>query len=330
MRKAIETTLEAAEGDIEIIAVLDGYWPVPNISDDPRVVLIHHTEPVGQRRGVNEAAEIAKGKFILKTDGHSTFDKDFDVKLAADCEYDWTVIPRMYNLHAFDWVCKSGHRFYQDNADPHKKNYCANTAKVELSGVVGKIERLKVKKKTNTKKYKVLQEKVGTLNSIIANCKEEVEIEYVYKPRKFKLTDFMYMNSDLRVKYWSSYRKRPEAKGDIVDVMNGQGACWFMHRDRFLELGGLDEKHGFWGQVGVEVACKAWLSGGRQVVNKKTWFSHMFRTTSEFAFPYKIRASKQEEARAYSRDLWLNDKWPQATRKFNWLIEKFKPVPTWN
>ena len=113
LRKTIETTLEAAEGDIEVIAVLDGYWPVPNIPDDPRVILIHHAEPVGQRRAINEGARIAGGEFILKTDGHSTFDKGFDVKLAKDCEEDWTVIPRMYNLHAFDWVCGE-HRFYQD------------------------------------------------------------------------------------------------------------------------------------------------------------------------------------------------------------------------
>jgi len=300
LRKTIETTLEAAEGDIEIIAVCDGYWPVPNISDDDRVTLIHHSEPVGQRRAVNEAAEIAKGKYILKTDGHSMFDKGFDIKLAADCEYDWTVIPRMYNLHAFDWVCRDSagdvrHRFYQDKFNPHKKNLCPD-CKQELG----------------------------------PDSWTKLEIEYVWKIRRHKRTDFMYMDKDLRVQYWNSYRKRPAAKGDIVDVMNGQGACWFQHRDRFLEMGGLDEKHGFWGQVGAEVACKAWLSGGRHVVNKKTWFSHMFRTTGAFGFPYKIRGSKQEEARKYSRDLWLNDKWPQAKRKFNWLIDKFKPVPTWN
>jgi hypothetical protein len=287
LAKTIETTLEAAEGDIEIIAILDDYWPVPNIPDDPRVTLIHHSEPVGQRRAVNEAAEIAKGKYILKTDGHSTFDKGFDVKLAKDCEYDWTVLPRMFNLHAFDHVCKNKHSFYQDKFNPHKKNICPT-------------------------------------------CNEPLEIEYVWEPRQHKRTDFMYIDSDLRVQYWNSYRKRDEAKGDIVDVMNGPGACWFQHRDRFLELGGLDEGHGFWGQVGVEVACKAWLSGGRHVVNKKTWFSHMFRTTGVFGFPYKIRASKQEAAREYSRDLWLNNKWPLAKRKFNWLVEKFGPVPTWN
>ena len=286
LKKTIETTLEASEGEIEIVAVCDGYWPDPPIGDDDRVILIHHSEPVGQRQAVNEAAGIAKGKYILKTDGHSTFDKGFDIKLAADCEYDWTVIPRMYNLHAFDWVCKNNHRFYQDKADPHKENKCPD-------------------------------------------CNEIMEIEYVWKIRKHKKTDFMRISPNLRVQYWNNYKKRDEAKGDIVDVMNGQGACWFQHKDRFLELGGLDEKHGSWGQVGVEVAMKAWLSGGRHVVNKKTWFAHMFRTTGSFSFPYKIRASAQEYAREYSRDLWLNDKWPMATRKFQWLIDKFSPIPDW-
>jgi len=287
LKKTIESTLEAAEGDIEIIAILDGYWPDPNIIDDPRVTLIHHTEPVGQRRAVNEAAQMARGKYILKTDGHSMFDKGFDIKLAADCEYDWTVIPRMYNLHAFDWVCvKCSRRSYQDKFDPHKENVCPE-------------------------------------------CKGSLKIEYVWKPRLHKKTDFMYFDKNLKVQYWYRYTKRPEAKGDIVDIMNGVGACWFQHRDRFLELGGLDEEHGSWGQVGVEVGCKAWLSGGRHVVNRKTWFAHMFRTTKEFTFPYQIKGSDQENARKYSRDLWTNDKWPQQKRSFKWLLEKFAPVPTW-
>ena len=155
LRKTIETTLEASEGDIQIIAVCDGYWPVPNIQDDPRVTLIHHSEPVGQRHAINEAVSIAEGEFILKTDGHSTFDKGFNVKLAKDCEHDWTVIPRMYNLHAFDWVCGE-HRFYQDKFDPHKQNVCPD-------------------------------------------CGKPLEIEYIWKPRRHKRTDYMYMDTDLRL-----------------------------------------------------------------------------------------------------------------------------------
>lgn len=282
--RTINGILKSAEGEIEIIAVLDGYWPEP-IRDDPRVTLIHHTIPIGQRAAVNEAARIAKGKFILKTDAHSIFDKGFDVKLAADCEYDWTVIPRMYNLHAFDWVCENSHRFYQDKFRPEGGN--------------------------------------------CKECGKSVKIEWVWKKRIHKKTDFMYMDDKLKVQYWYKYAKRKESKGDIVDIMNGVGACWFQHKKRFWELGGLDEEHGSWGQVGVEVACKAWLSGGRHVVNKKTWFAHMFRTTKEFTFPYEVKVKQQNIARAYSRDLWLNDKWPLAKKSFRWFLEKFQPVPSW-
>ena len=287
LAKTIESVLEAAQGEIEVIAVLDGEWDNPKVKDDPRITLIRHDEPKGQRASINEAARLAKGKYILKTDGHSMFDKGFDVKLAENCEPDWTVIPRMYNLHAFDWLCENGHRFYQDKANPHKVNYCPE-------------------------------------------CKKQLKIKMVWKIRKHKRTDFMYIDNNLKVKYWNSYGKRSEAKGNIADVMNGIGACWFQYKDRFWELGGLDEKHGFWGQVGVEVACKAWLSGGRHVVNKGTWFAHVFRTTGSFSFPYRIRGRDQQKAEKYSRDLWLNNKWPLQKRKFNWLIDKFAPVPTWN
>lgn len=287
LSKTIASVLKASRGEIEVIAVLDGNWDTPTVEDDPRVTLIHHDSPIGQRAAVNEAASLAKGKYILKTDGHSTFDKGFDVKLAENCEHDWTVIPRMYNLHAFDWVCENGHRFYQNKANPHKINLCPE-------------------------------------------CKKRLRIKMVWKIRKHKRTDFMHFDNKLKVKYWGSYKNRPEAKGDIVDVMNGIGACWFQHRERFLELGGLDENHGFWGQVGVEVACKAWLSGGRQVVNKKTWFAHVFRTTGEYGFPYRNPGREQQKAEKYSRNLWLNDEWPQQERKFQWLIDKFSPVPTWN
>ena len=102
-----------------------------------------------------------------------------------------------------------------------------------------------------------------------------------------------------------------------------------MPRDRFFAIDGLDEKHGSWGQFGVEIACKSWLSGGRQVVNKRTWFSHLFRTQGgDFSFPYQISGNDQDRAKAYSRDLWLNNKWEKAVRPLSWIIEKFNP-PTW-
>ncbi|WP_370574779.1 glycosyltransferase family 2 protein [Methanomethylovorans sp.] len=282
----IDSILTNMEGDTEIIVILDGYWPDPPIQDNPRVVIVHHTVPVGQRGGTNEGARMSKSKFLMKLDAHCSVDKGFDVKLMADCESDWTVIPRMWNLHAFDWQCKKcGKRTYQ--------------------------------------------------GPILKVCDEpecggtEFERVIVWQPRRRTITDFAMFDNNMHFQYWREYGSRPQAQGDIADVMCSVGACWFMHRERFWELGGMDETHGSWGQFGVETACKAWLSGGRQVVNKKTWFAHMFRTRHDFSFPYQISGNDQERARIYSRDLWLNDKWGKATLPLKWLVDKFAPVPTW-
>jgi len=253
LQRTIDSILAAAEGDIEIIAICDGYWPDPPIQDDPRVILVHHTTSIGQRQSINEGARIASGKFIMKLDAHCNVDKGFDVKLAQDCEYDWTVIPRMYNLNYETW-----------------------------------------------------------------------------EPKLHKRTDYMYIGCGegrvLRAEYYGS--KQPKNDKLIDDTMCCMGPCFFMHKDRFWELGGMDEEHGSWGQMGVEVSLKAWLSGGALKVNKKTWFAHWFRGGSGPGFPYKISGNSVERARQYSRDLWLNNKWPLQKRTFEWVIQKFQP-PTW-
>jgi hypothetical protein len=137
----------------------------------------------------------------------------------------------------------------------------------------------------------------------------------------------MRFDNTLHFQYWREYKDRPEAQGDICDLMCCIGACWMMDRKRYWDLGGMDENHGSWGQMGVEIACKTWLSGGRQVVTKKTWFSHMFRTQEGFGFPYPNPGIVK--AREYSQDMWFNNKWPQAKHNLQWLIDKFSPVPDW-
>jgi len=271
LKATIDDILAKARGDIKVIAVLDGYWPEPAIPDDKRVVLIHHTKPVGQRRAINEAARICKGKYILKTDAHTMFDEGFDIKLAADCEYNWTVIPRMYNLDIKNWRPKL-----------HKKTDFMF------------IRSPKAEKKPFRHYY------------WDGSCKKE-------HPKEYEV-----------FKQWS------KTTGDIADVMTGQGACFFMHRDRFWELGGLDEAHGQWGQMGVEIALKAWLSGGSLKVNKKTWFAHWFRGGGGPGFPWPASGRKQHNARKYSIDFWTNEKWPLQKRPLSWLVKKFAPVPTWD
>lgn len=283
----IDDILKNRKGETEIIVILDGYWPDVGIRQDPRIRIIHFEKSVGQRAAVNYGAKLSAAKFIMKLDAHCSVDEGFDIKLMANCKKDWTVIPRMYNLHVFDWKCKAcGFHQYQ-----------------------------------------------GPLPSDCPECSEASGFErvMVWKPRRNRKTDFARFDKDMKFAYWRDYRKRPEAAGHIADTMSSVGACFFMHRERFFDLGGLDENHGSWGQFGTEIACKSWLSGGRHVVNKKTWFAHLFRTNSKgFSFPYPMSGTSQEKARQYSQNVWLNDKWPGAVYKLSWLVEKFRPVPDWH
>jgi len=289
LQNTIDNVLKNMRGNTEIIVILDGYWPDKGIPIHPKVTVVHHEESIGQRAAVNEGARISKAKYIMKLDAHCAVDKAFDLKLAKDCEYDWTVIPRMYNLWAFDWKCfKCGKRTYQAEGKPDKCVDCGSTDKF--------------KKKI------------------------------VWKAKKNPTSDFMRFDSNMKFQYWREYKDRPEAQGDICDLMSAIGACFFMHRERFWDLGGMDEEHGSWGQFGTEVACKSWLSGGRHVVNKKTWFAHMFRTSSAkgFGFPYKISGRQVGKARERSKYLWLGNNWDKAVHDLDWLIKKFAPVPDWD
>lgn len=291
LKNTIDDILAHIEADTEIIVVLDGEIPIEPIHNHPRVNVIFNPESIGQRASTNQGVRLSTAKFIMKVDAHCSFDQGFDRKLMEDCEPDWTVIPRMYNLHAFDWKCTTcGKRTYQ-----------------------------------------------GPVLTQCGDCRgtEFVEV-LVWKPRedskgrRSPTTDFMRFNHELQFKYWHEFKKRSEAVGDICETMSNLGACYFMYRKRYWELNGLDERHGSWGQMGTEISCKTWLSGGRQIINKKTWFAHMFRTQAGFSFPYPISGDQQEQAKAHSRWLWLGNNWDKAVRPFSWIIEHFSPVPDWD
>jgi glycosyltransferase involved in cell wall biosynthesis len=246
LARTIQDILEHTGEESEVIAVLDGYLPNPQIViNDDRVIFIHNKESIGQRQAINQAARIAKGKYIMKLDAHCILDEGFDVKLMNDMQPDWTVVPRMYNAHIFDWKCiKCGKRTYMGPV-PTSCSDCDNT--------------------TNFKK------------------------RLVWQPRWNRRSDFMRFDDSLHFQYWKDYEKRPEAQGDVTDLMSCLGACWMFDRERYFELGGLDEKHGSWGQMGTEISCMNWLSGGKLCVSKKTWFSHFseffFHLLSKYALP---------------------------------------------
>jgi len=275
LQRTIECVLEAAAEEVEVLAVCDGYWPNPPVKDHPNVNIIHYTDPVGQRQGINRAARIAEGKYIMKLDAHCSVGPGFDCILKRDCKYEWTFVPRMYNLDIETYQPK----------------------------LIDTPETALIKGKAH-------------------------DYMYISGPAHMKGDQVYGFRAMYYGKYSGANTPKPAINDKVIDeTMCCMGPGWFMHKDRFWELGGLDEGHGSWGQMGIEVALKAWLSGGALMVHKGTWFAHWFRGGAG-GFPYHITWKAQERARQYSRDLWLNNKWPKQTRTIEWLVEKFQP-PTW-
>lgn len=103
LEPTVKSLLEKATGDIEIVVVLDGYWPDPPLPSDDRLKLIHFGQARGMRPAINAAAEVARGDYLMKLDAHCLVDEGFDEKLKADCDGDWIVVPRRYSLDAENW-----------------------------------------------------------------------------------------------------------------------------------------------------------------------------------------------------------------------------------
>jgi hypothetical protein len=91
-----------------------------------------------------------------------------------------------------------------------------------------------------------------------------------------------------------------------------------------------DESLGSWGNQGIEVALKAWLSGHKVLCNHKTWYAHMFRTQGgDFGFPYKQSGREVRKTRDNVNRLFWEKKWKKQKYPVSWLVEKFWPVKGW-
>lgn len=335
LRQTVESIRSAIRGDTEIIVVIDGEEAQPLLPpiwpDGPTVQIIRNPAPLGQRQSINIAARASTAKFLLKTDAHSMFEDGFDLKLMADCEYDWTVLPRMYNLHAFDLICRTcGTRNY--NRGDHRP--CPQCGGTSYDREI--IWQPNWRRKTDWMWFRSPTCKDRPMRVAYWGGKDWIcdacGVRHDAVPDNGQCDNCGGRKFHKELGYEAetmAHRRWAKLQGEIADVMNGQGACWFLHRQRYWDLGGLDENHGSWGQMGVEVALKAWLSGGRHVVNRKTWFAHLFRCGDGESFPYAISGNSQEKARQYSIDFWSNNRWPLQKRSLAWLIEKFWPVPTW-
>jgi glycosyltransferase involved in cell wall biosynthesis len=103
--KTIKSLLENAEGEIEIIAVLDGYYPlVESIVDDQRVRYLHLGKNRGMREAINTGVKASSGEFIMRTDEHCDFAPGYDVELTNSCKEDWIITAKRYYLDPITWT----------------------------------------------------------------------------------------------------------------------------------------------------------------------------------------------------------------------------------
>lgn len=103
LHKTIDSILENSEGEIEVIPVLDGYWPETPIKSDERIKVLHLGKNRGMRGAINAGVKIASGEFIMRTDEHCIFAKGFDKLLTSECKPNWIVTPRRYFLDTEKW-----------------------------------------------------------------------------------------------------------------------------------------------------------------------------------------------------------------------------------
>ncbi len=261
-QRTIDDLLSKAGGPVEIILILDGWWPDPQIKDDARVHILHNGVHHGLRAGINSGAQLAHGKYLMKTDAHCMFEQGWDLILKSDCDSDWLCVPRRVSLDGPNWCI-------------------ANTGR------------------------------------------QPVDYEFISYP-------YVEMNTTVRVGNVWKDRARERLDVLIDDDMSFQGSCWFTHKSYFLKtIAPLqEENYGTFILESEEVGNKVWLSGGRVIINKKTKYAHWHKG-KENGRGYFVDRRDLIRGRRFHIDYWMNNKWPGLTRKFEWLVDHFWPVPTW-
>lgn len=274
LQKTIDDLLGKAEGEVEVIACLDGIWPneVEMPRDDPRVILFHHGEVhnnKGMRASINAGMALARGDYVMKCDEHTMVGQGYDKILAADCEDDWVVIPRRKRLIPDTWTL-------QEDGRP------------------------------------------------------DIDYMYVEYPYAKKLDK----TQGLHGAEW----KRPD-RADILidDTPTMQGSCYFMKKSYWDKLfpGGLDDQnYGPFTQEAQEISMPVWLSGGRVVVNKKTFYAHYHKGKRGKGYgfsteQYMRHTEWNERGRIYCINYWLYTK--AFLHDFKWFVsEKFPTMPGWD
>ena len=272
LQRTITDLLTKATGEIEVIAVLDGYWPDKVLESDPRLIVAHRPKG-GMRASINAGIDISTGKYLMKLDAHCSVAPGFDEALQADFRDHWLVIPRRYSME----METGGIRFY----------------------------------------------------------KPIVDYEYLANPDSPRLNK---SGKHLRGWKWDE-RTKARANRLIDETMTFQGSCWFVNKEEFMQrVGHLNDKaYGPFSCEAQEIGLQYWLGDGKCMVNKKTWYAHLWKGEGYRKKYFELYGKKYartsptqlKKSIAYSLDYWMNNRWEERRHDLEWLIKRFAPVPSW-
>ena len=124
---------------------------------------------------------------------------------------------------------------------------------------------------------------------------------------------------------------RPET---IDDTMTFQGSCWLANRETFMRrVGFLDDREETYGSFAaeqLEVGLKYWLGGGEVKVIKTTWYAHLWKMPRHYATgEFEAKLLRFKNNWVWSTKHWTNNEEPNMIYPFNWLVERFWPIPGW-
>jgi rubrerythrin len=289
LSKTVENILENKNEETQIIVGLDEKWANPPIKDHPDVIIVHSSVALGQRAMCNLLCRISRAKYVMKLDGHCTRDKDFDRKMFTA---------------------------FKETGD----NVIMVPAMYNLHVFDWKC--MKCGKRTY----------MGPKPHSCEDCDNTTNFEkkIVWTPRWNRRTESWMFDKDLHFQYWGDQKRKPGFKEEeLSETMSLIGACWMVTRDKYWELNLNDEEFGSWGQMGTELSCKIHLSGGKLIVNKRTWYSHLFRTQKDFGFPYPQSNTQVNNAREKSKELFIYKGFKGQIHPISWMIEKYMPISGW-
>lgn len=178
----------------------------------------------------------------------------------------------------------------------------------------------------------------------------DCEENWMVVPRRYKLDAFTWTVQDDQLpvdyEYWMwrylmgskgshgfpelhDYRwdERHLARKDILidDKLTMQASCWFMHKKYFQDMGFMKtEGYTGWGQEAEELCLSIWTTGGRVIVNKNTWYAHLYKGVKHGRM-YFMSKDQRDSSMKYSFNYWVNE----HREEFAKVINKFMPIPNW-